>query len=134
VSRENVDVVRALFAAVAERDLDVLRALTHPDVVWQSFFAALLRGGEYRGHDELARYVSDLDEAFEVLRPEAMQMIEVGDVVVGLGRVAYRGRASGVETDELAGWVFRLKDGRVLSFHAFREPEQVFARLGPDAR
>ena len=113
VSRENLESVRRVLEAVTERDLAALMSLTDPEVEWRSFFAALLRGGEYRGHEALQRYVDDLNDAFEVIRPEAIQLLEVGDLVVGVGRVCYRGRASGVEAEDASvGWVFRFKDGK----------------------
>jgi ketosteroid isomerase-like protein len=91
-------------------------------------------GGVYHGHDALQRYVRDLDEAFEVIRPEATQLLEVGDLVVGVGRVCYRGQASGVETEDTSvGWVFRFKNEKVVSFRAFREPEKAFAAVGLEA-
>ena len=67
VSRENLESVRRVLEAVTERDLAALMSLTDPEVEWRSFFAALLRGGEYRGHKALRRYVTDLDDAFEVI-------------------------------------------------------------------
>jgi len=134
VSRENLESVRRVLEAVTERDLAALMSLTDPEVEWRSFFAALLRGGEYRGHKALQRYVDDLNDAFEVIRPEAIQLLEVGDLVVGVGRVCYRGRASGVEAEDASvGWVFRFKDGKVVNFRAFREPEKAFATVGLEA-
>jgi ketosteroid isomerase-like protein len=130
VSRENVEAAGRILAAVTERDVDVLLRLTDPGVEWRSFFAALLERGEYRGHDALRQYMRDLEDAFEVIRPEAVQMLDVGDLVVAVGRVCYRGRASGVETEEAAGWVFRFKDRKVVSWRAFREPERALAAVG----
>ncbi len=43
--------------------------------------------------------MSDLNEAFEWLRPEVGDLLDAGDLVVGVGRIYYRGKGSGVERD-----------------------------------
>jgi hypothetical protein len=35
-----------------------------------------------------------------------------------------------METESRAGWMFKFRDGRVLIFRAFREPERVFEAIG----
>jgi ketosteroid isomerase-like protein len=123
-----VEAVRNVLDAVARRDLARLLELTDPEIEWQSFFA--LHGREYHGHDGIRRYMSDVSEAFEYLRPLPGDLLAVGEVVVGAGRIQYRGRTSGVETESPAGWMFKLRHGKVLRFRAFREPEQALEALG----
>ena len=117
---------------MGRRELDVLRDLSHPDARWRSFFAALVEGGEYHGHDGLDQYLKDLDEAFEYLYPEIRDMLDAGELIVGLGTIRYRGRGSGVETESAAGWIFKFSDGKLLLFRAFRDPEQALERVGFD--
>jgi ketosteroid isomerase-like protein len=126
----NVEAARRVLAAVAERNLDELLELTDPDVEWQSFFALGQGGGVYRGHDAMPRYLHDLVEAFDWLRPQAADFLDVGDVVVGVGRNHYRGRGSGVEGAAPAGWVFRFRGGRLLGFRAFPDPEAALEAVG----
>jgi ketosteroid isomerase-like protein len=127
---KNVQLVRTLLRAIGERDLPRLLELTAADVEWRSFFAALREGGLYRGHDGMRQYVADVSEAFDTMRPEIRDVLDIGETIVGVGQIHYRGRGSGLESDELAGWVFRFRGGRVAYFHAFREPDRVFARVG----
>jgi ketosteroid isomerase-like protein len=136
MSRENLEsgasvaLGRELLEAISARDLPRLIALTDPEVEWHSFFAALGPDGGYRGHSGLPRYVSDLEETFEVLDAEADEGLAVGDVAVLIGRIHYRGKGSGVETEMQAGWTLRYRNGRVISFQAFGEPEKVLASVG----
>ena len=127
--RANADVLRELLDAVGERDLPRLVALTDPDVTWRSFFAGLLPKGEYRGHDGLREYVDDLGDTLS-LRPELTDAVESGDVVVGVGRIHYRGRESGVEAESPAGWMLRLRAGKVVRFRAFKDPERALEVVG----
>jgi uncharacterized protein len=130
MSDENVQLARQVFEAVAQQDSASLLELTHPDVEWRSFFALGEGEGVYRGHSGIERYVSDLADAWEVIDPDIDQAIGLGGVVLLVGRVHYRGRGSGVETAESAGWVLKIRDGQVLSFRAFHEPEQALEAAG----
>jgi ketosteroid isomerase-like protein len=133
MSAENVATARRILIALGRRELDALVDLSHPDARWRSFFAAFLEGGEYHGHVGLRQYMADLDEAFDYLRPEVVDMLDAGDVIVGLGKIHYRGRGSGVETESAAGWVLKFKDDKLLQFRAFRDPEQALEKVGLDA-
>jgi ketosteroid isomerase-like protein len=116
--------------ALSAKHLGFLQAMD-PEVEWHSFFAELGEEGVYRGHDAMRQYVSDLNDAWEIVRPDVDDGLAVGDVVVLVGRVHYRGKASGVETDSSAGWLFKFRDGKVFYFRAFREPEQALGAVAP---
>jgi ketosteroid isomerase-like protein len=130
MSQENVEIAKQFLDAVARRDPSRLIALSDPEVEWRSFFAIGEEGGAYRGHDAMPQYISDLSDAWEIVNPVSDDALEVGDVVVLVGHVHYRGKASGVETESAAGWMFKFRDGRVLRCRAFREPEQTLETLG----
>ncbi len=95
----------------------------------RSFFA-MAAGGAYRGHEGLREYVRDLDEAWESLVPQIEDTLVVGDVGVAVGRLHYRGRGSGVDTETTAGWVFGFRAGKLLSLHSFSDPERTLLSLG----
>jgi hypothetical protein len=54
----------------------------------------------------------------------------VGDIAVLVGRIHYRGKGSGVESESSAGWILKFRNGKVLCFRAFREPEQALEATG----
>jgi ketosteroid isomerase-like protein len=132
MSQENVDMAGRVLDALARRDVEGLIDLSDPDVTWHSFFAevAFGAGGGYRGHQGIRQYVSDLNDAWEIVRGEVDDAIEVGDIALLVGRIHYRGKTSGVETASPAGWMFKFRDGKVLRFRAFRDPEQVLEAAG----
>ena len=130
MSWDPVELAGQVLDAISGRDLSRLTALTDPEIEWQSFFAELGEGGVYRGHNGLRRYLSDLGEAWEILRPDVDDGLAVGNVAVLVGRVHYRGKGGGVETESPAGWMFRFRRGKVLRFRAFREPEQALEAVG----
>ena len=132
MSQENVDLARRVLDTLARRDVSALVELSDPEVWWHSFFAEVTfgRGGGYRGHDGIRQYVRDLNDAWEIVRAEVDDAIGVGSIALLVGRIHYRGKASGVETASPAGWMFKFRDGKVLRFRAFREPEQVLEAAG----
>jgi ketosteroid isomerase-like protein len=131
MSRENIEVAREVLSTVERRDVSRLIELTDPEIEWHSFFAALLEGGKYQGHDGIRRYITDLEEAWETLRADADgEMLDVGDLVICVGRIHYRGKTSSVETEAAAGWVFKFRNRRLLRFRAFSNPELALEAVG----
>src|SRR6478672_2290289 len=100
MSQENVEMAGVVLDALARRDVEGLIGLSDPDVRWHSFFAevAFGAGGGYRGHDGIRQYVSDLNDAWEIVRADVDDGLGVGDIALLVGRIHYRGKASGVET------------------------------------
>lgn len=131
MSDENVELARQIMDALSSRDLSRLIALSDPDVEWYSLFASLgEKGGVYRGHEGTRQYLSDLSDAWEIMRAEVDDGLEVGNLAVLVGRNHYRGRGSGVETESPAGWVLKFRQGNLIRFRAFREPEQALEAVG----
>ena len=129
MSRENVELARQVMDAISRRDVSALVAFAHPEVEWYSLFA-IGEGGVYRGHDGTRRYMSDLDDAWEIGRADIDDAVGVGDVVVLVGRIRGRGKSSGADAEQPVGWMLRFRDGKVLRFRAFREPEQALEAVG----
>jgi ketosteroid isomerase-like protein len=130
LAAENLETVRQVLDAVTRRDLERLLELTDPEIEWRSFFAVLRESGSYHGHEAMPRYIEDMHEAWEHLRVEFTDALELDEVVIAVGWVHYRGRASGIEDTERIGWMFRFLNGRVLRFRAFREPQRWLEALG----
>jgi ketosteroid isomerase-like protein len=129
VSQENVELARVVLDALGMRDIERLIELSDPEVEWRSFFAVSVRG-VYRGHDGTRQYMLDLNDAFEIVRPEVEDTLGIGDVAVLVGRLHYRGQGSGVEGESPAGWMFKFRDGKILRFRAFRDPAQSLEAIG----
>jgi hypothetical protein len=131
MSEGNLELARQIMDGLSRRDLSRLIALSDPDVEWFSLFASLgEKGGVYRGHDGTRNYMSDLSDAWEIMRADVDDGLEVGNLAVLVGRIHYRGRGSGVETESPAGWVLKFRQGNLIRFRAFREPEQALEAVG----
>ena len=130
MAHDTEELARELMSVLSERDGERLIALTDPAVEWYSFFAELTEEGVYRGHEGTRRYMRDLDDAWEVARADIDSVLAVGDVAVLVGRLHYRGRGSGAETESAVGWMLEFRDRKLLVFRAFRDPERALAALG----
>jgi ketosteroid isomerase-like protein len=108
-----VTVVRAVFAAFAERDVERALELIDPEVEFTpvtSDFAG--RTEPYRGHDGIREYFRDVALVWDDLRLTPRDFREVGESIVVTGRVNARSPARIV--DGSTGWVWRVRDGRVV--------------------
>jgi ketosteroid isomerase-like protein len=133
MSMENVELAVQVMDALGRRDISRVIALTDPEVEWHSFFAELGDEGVYLGHEGTRQYMRDLNDAWEIVRADIDDRLGVGDVAVLIGRIHYRGRSSGIETETPAGWMLKFRHGRVVRFRAFREPEQALEAVGLEA-
>jgi ketosteroid isomerase-like protein len=130
MSQQNVELAREVMSALSRGDYDRLVTLADPEVEWRSFFAELGEGGVYRGLDGMRRYLDDLADAWEVVRADVDDVIGVGNVVLLVGRIHYRGKGSGAEDETPAGWMLKFRQGKVIRFRAFRDPEQALEAAG----
>ena len=133
MSRENVEVVRRLFDAVARRDTETVLSLYDPEIEWdgsRSRWAEVMSGDPcWHGHDGLRKFFRGYYETWESLDDTIEEVIDVAeDAVVVVVHTRARGRASGVEIDwphHAAIWTVR--DGRVVRAVWFRTRDDALA-------
>ena len=125
-----LQLVRKIFDAFEHRDVDALLELAHPDVEFSAVTARIAADGRpYVGQEGLRRYFEDVDQVWEELRPVPQEHHELPDGVLSLGRVYARGR-DGVLVDSPAGWLWRLRDGKVTSGKVFSSREEALSAAG----
>jgi ketosteroid isomerase-like protein len=113
VAGDDVAVVKAVFAAFAERDFERVLDLVDPDFEFTTVTSDYAgRTEPYRGHDGMREYFRDVALVWDDLRLTPREFREIGGSVVVTGRVNARSAARIV--DGSTGWVFRLRDGRVV--------------------
>jgi ketosteroid isomerase-like protein len=128
MSQENVEVVRAAYAAFNARDVDGLLRLSAEDCEWQPL-RAQLEGIVYRGHQGVRQFVRDMDDDWEAFRIDPLEFHDRQDRVAVIGRVSALGQ-SGVEVDSVAGFVFELQRGRIRRIISHGDPEAALAAVG----
>ena len=127
--RGAVAVVRDAFEAFDRRDLRALIELTDPEVELFAPTAVVANEGRcYRGHDGIARYLSDVARTWTRLRVIPEKFRAVGNHVVCLGRVVAKAR-DGLEVDSATAWVWELRDGRLRWGCVYADPGRTFMGL-----
>jgi ketosteroid isomerase-like protein len=131
MSEENLSLAHEVIGAVERRDLSRLIELTHPDVEWHSAFAVSdSEVGAYRGHEGMERYVKDMLDAWDLVRLDVDHEIAVGAIVLFVGRIQYRGQSSGIAGESRSGYMLKFKDGKVVTFRPFKDPERALEGVG----
>jgi ketosteroid isomerase-like protein len=132
VSRQDIDVVRRAYAAFAERDAEAIAALADPEVEFLApHTGALVREGQpYRGWEGLRRYIEDVAALWQEMQAIPQEFREIDDSIVVLGRVYARGK-DGLLVDSPVGWVWRLREGKIVWGRGYESHEAALEAVAP---
>jgi|SRR3954447_8195843 len=119
MSQENVEIVRKSVDAVNRGDIEEVLAFIGTDAELHSAIVGGAEGNVYRGHDGFRKWFAESTASFEQLDTQLTEFRAVDDRVIAFGRIYARGRGSGLELDSETGWVFTLRDGKVLKAEGF---------------
>jgi ketosteroid isomerase-like protein len=131
MSRENVEVVLDQFAAVNERDF--ARAMSHyaEDVELVVDADAFLESGTFSGRDAVGQWFGNWFATFEPgYRFEIDEARDLGDTVLLIASHSGRGRASGAEVRGETGYLYGLRDGKIVRAELFSSGEEALAAAG----
>ena len=110
----NAAVVRAVFDAFQRRDPDALTELLDPEVTFEPASTPVREREPYHGHEGLREYLRDIEETWDEFEVTVSDLRESGDNVVALGRIKAIATGAAYMTDSPAGFVWRLRDGKVV--------------------
>jgi len=129
VGRTDIEVVEAVFAAFAERDLEAVLELAAPEIEFiavTSDYAG--RTEPYRGHEGIRQYFRDVAEVWDELRLTPTDYRMVREQVLVTGRVSARSPARVVSGS--TGWVWRVRAGKVVWGRVYASAEDAVAAVG----
>jgi ketosteroid isomerase-like protein len=129
MSQENVDLVREVHDAINARDEETLVELLDPAIVWVQNPNAP-DAGSLHGHDGVRQLRAMIDDAFADVRLDVERYVDEGDAVVALGHMRARGRGSGVEIREPRGWVWWVRDRKVVRHATFDDQAAALEAAG----
>ena len=129
---ENVDVVRALYAAFTARNVGRVVRYIHPEGEFRPAGTSLASGRTepYRGVDGMRQYFADVASIWDVLVIEPQDYRASGDSVIVSGHV--RGRGAGIETDTDVAWLWTIQDRQVISCRVFPTSGEALRWLDDD--
>jgi ketosteroid isomerase-like protein len=133
MSRENVEVVRTIYDAVARRDVATPFRLYANDIIWDLSNwrpAELDPMPVYIGHDGVRKAWRDRLSAWGEVDFEVEELRDVGDRVVAVIRDRQLGRSSGVPIDGTHAAVWTLAEGKVTRLQVFDDRRQALGAVG----
>jgi ketosteroid isomerase-like protein len=129
MSQENVELIREVYEAINARDEEALWRLLDPAIVWVQNPNAP-DPGPLHGHDGVRQLRAMIDDAFEDVRLEVDSYVGEGETVVALGHMRARGRGSGVEIRQARGWIWWVRDGKVVRHATFDDQTVALEAAG----
>jgi ketosteroid isomerase-like protein len=116
MSQQNLETVHRAFERWNRGDREILADDVDPELELHS----RMLGGVVRGPEGLRSWFLEIDQQFDVWRPQIAEVREVGqDRLLVLGEIHLRGRGSEVEFDQPVAWLVDFRDGRVLRLEVF---------------
>jgi ketosteroid isomerase-like protein len=130
MSQENVEIVRRGFAAANRGDLEGALEEWAPDAVWDWSNSRGFDAGVFRGHDEIRAFWHRFLEAFDEVRFELDDPVEVKDGLLIVKNVAYfRGR-DGIEAQARSAWLVTIRDGKQTSLTLYQTKQEALEAAG----
>ena len=131
MSQENVEIVRALYGALNDRDWDRFAGVCHPDVELRGTIGGLEEDRLIRGVDGIRRVTEREDaEVWDENRVEPRKLIDAGEQVVVLQREYDKGKSSGVEVVVDMAAVVDVRHGRVVRVQPYMEAADALKTVG----
>jgi ketosteroid isomerase-like protein len=133
MSQENVEVVRAAFAAWNREDLEAVFAHFHPELVYHP------RADEpdpspHVGRDAYERLIYGFVDSFSEIMFEVLELIDSGDHVIAstvLHAVLHgQESASGAGVSDTYVFVYKLRDGLVVEGWEYRTKQEALEAVG----
>jgi ketosteroid isomerase-like protein len=118
---ENVELVRLLVQAFNRRDLAVMTETFDPEIEWEPGGPAAVERGVYRGREEVSGGFIATWETWELFHLEEIEVRDLGESIIWLGRSQMRGGTSHLELDQEFAVQFRIRGGKIVRIRGFLE-------------
>jgi ketosteroid isomerase-like protein len=121
-----VEIVRSFYGAWAREAFPGPQELMDPEIEYVNP-AGAVEPGVRRGIEAFSEAVKKVFEGWESWQMEPERITPLGDQVAVVVRYRARGRSSGVEVEGRESALFTLRDGKVVRYEWFHEPDDAYA-------
>jgi ketosteroid isomerase-like protein len=125
MSEENVERVKAGFAAHNRGDMDALIEFYDPEVVFETLLL-----GTHHGNEAIRLIYEENRKTMAGYDVIPVELIDAGDKVVAVAQVVGAGTVSQIALDDRFAFVFTFKGDRVVREQAFRNREEALEAVG----
>jgi ketosteroid isomerase-like protein len=126
---ESVEVVRRVYVAWQEGDLEELLSLVDREVSWSPVVRFLEGESPAVGHPGLRRWFRRVRITYRSLRAVPESFEDHGSRVLVLGRLLGASRVQEGDLDVRVSWVWTVRAGRVVAMKAFLEERDARAEI-----
>jgi ketosteroid isomerase-like protein len=130
MSQENVEIVRRGTDAYNRGDLDGILENWASDAVLDWSNSRGFDAGVFRGHDEIRAHWQRLRAAFDEVRVELVDPIEVEDGLLIVENVGYLRGRDGIEVQTRSAWLITIRDGETTSFTLYQTKQDALEAVG----
>jgi len=130
MSQGNVEIVRRATDAYNRGDLDGILENWAPDAVLDWSNSRGLEAGVYRGHDEIRAFTERFLSAFEEVRLEIEDPVEVEEDLLILENVTYLRGRDGIEVQARSAWLTRFRNGKQTSLTLYQTKREALEAVG----
>jgi ketosteroid isomerase-like protein len=130
MSGENVEIVRRSTDAYNRGDLDGIVENWAPDAVLDWSNSRGFDAGVYRGHDEIRAFVQRFLAAFEEVRIEIDDPMEIEDGRLVVENVTYLRGRDGIEVQARSAWLITFRNGEQTSFTLYQTKQEALEAAG----
>jgi len=130
VSQENVEITRRANDAFNRRDVDAFMECVTSDIEFTAAMSGTVAGGSLSGREGIEALFADIRDTWEDHRMVIEVIRDLGDRVVGLGRLEGRGRGSGVSVDVPLAIVSDFRDGKVWRSRTYLDHGEALRAAG----
>ena len=133
MSQDNVETIREMFALLNERGVgaatEVFGDLLAADFELEE--AAELPDPEaYTGREAFIDNMAKLEESFEELRIEPLEIVDLGEKVIVVVSMSGRGHGSSVPVEMTFAQLWSLRDGKAVSLRDYATRAEALEAVG----
>lgn len=125
MSQENLERIKAGFAAHNSGDVDSLVELYDPEAVFETLLL-----GTHHGNESIRLIYEENQKTLSGYDVLPVELIDAGDQVVAVAQAVGAGSASEIAVDEPFAFVFTFKGERVVREQAFRNKQEALQAAG----
>jgi ketosteroid isomerase-like protein len=125
---ENIERIQRAYEGMVAGDTDVIIDFAHPEVEWHNP-AYAIEPGIRRGREQFLEVVRGLRDTFENVEMAIEEIIGTDERAVVIVRFRGEGRAAGVPIDQTFGHLLDFRDGLVVRFEWFLDPDAAIRAL-----
>ena len=129
MSQENVEIVRRGTDAYNRGDLDGILESWASDAVLDWSNSRGFDAGVFRGH-EIRAHWQRLLAAFDEVRIELVDPIEVEHGLLIVENVGYLRGRDGIEVQTRSAWLITIRDGKTTSFTLYQTKQDALEAVG----